>query len=671
MSSEEAVPALTKQQEAHAMDTTDINSSKKNPDSIDITASPDEPSGLSVSKSSMLNPGSSSMNSTSSEPTPEHSKMPESSAFGQHPAGQTTPAGDAAVGVSPATAESDPPSGGAPAASAARAGADGAGAGQQPPAGDDCYRYEGETCVYTDPSSGLEYVYSAEKEGWLRRDGAGNGQPLHAPTLENCYYEGEHYCFRDAAGQVYRLEPSSNSWERWPAAESGAAPAADCFRDESGAWCCRDDSGALCHWSAEASRWERAAAPAGRKRKLNRGSSDDSEHDSDEEEDGAARKRATAPGPAAEGGAAPHEEEANDGTGYEWDAEKGAWFPKIDEEFLALHRLNYGFDSEGRPIDAPPILDTAPPPPPAEPPAEKQLAGKQRKMNKKKPEWFQLDDSKNTKVYVSGLAESTTEAEFVELMSKCGLVMKDPLRGNAWKVKLYRDDYGVPKGDGICTYIKIESVNLALDILDGYEFKGKRLSVEKATFDMKGSFDPTKKPKKRTLKKKDREKLQKKQEKLFAWQPDKIRGERERHERVVIIKNLFSPDEFRSRPEMILEYQQDLRDECSKYGAVRKVVLHDRHKDGVVEVIFQEAVEADACVTKMSGRWFAGRRLEAATWDGKTKYRVEETEEERAERLAKWEQFISGEEAPSAGRSAAGPAPAPAPAAAARRLGCT
>ena len=77
-------------------------------------------------------------------------------------------------------------------------------------------------------------------------------------------------------------------------------------------------------------------------------------------------------------------------------------------------------------------------------------------------EWFQLDDSKNTKVYVSGLADDTTEDEFVELMSKCGLVMKDPLRKNAWKIKLYRDDYGVPKGDGICTYIKVSQHGFTL-----------------------------------------------------------------------------------------------------------------------------------------------------------------------------------------------------------------
>ena len=77
---------------------------------------------------------------------------------------------------------------------------------------DSCYRYDGETCIYTEPSSGVEYVYSADQEGWVRRDGGGDGQPVHAPTLENCYYVGEHYCFKDAAGTVYRLDPESNSW---------------------------------------------------------------------------------------------------------------------------------------------------------------------------------------------------------------------------------------------------------------------------------------------------------------------------------------------------------------------------------------------------------------------------------------------------------------------------
>lgn len=65
---------------------------------------------------------------------------------------------------------------------------------------------------------------------------------------------------------------------------------------------------------------------------------------------------------------------------------------------------------------------------------------------------------------------------------------------------------------------------------------------------------------------------------LFDWRPDKMRGERSRHERIVIIKNLFDPSTFDERVDLILEYQNDLRDECSKCGTVRKVVIYDVSK---------------------------------------------------------------------------------------------
>ena len=58
---------------------------------------------------------------------------------------------------------------------------------------------------------------------------------------------------------------------------------------------------------------------------------------------------------------------------------------------------------------------------------------------------------------------------------------------------------------------QIESVELALKLLDGYDLRGHKLRVERAKFQMKGSYDPKLKPKK--LKKKDKEKLKKMQEK--------------------------------------------------------------------------------------------------------------------------------------------------------------
>ena len=99
------------------------------------------------------------------------------------------------------------------------------------------------------------------------------------------------------------------------------------------------------------------------------------------------------------------------------------------------------------------------------------------------------------------------------------------------------------KGDGLCTYMKQESVQLATTILDGsipYPDINPNgtISVQRAKFEMKGDkYDPKMKPKK--LGKKEKERLEKKREKMLAWEPEKMRGERSKREKVVVIKNVF------------------------------------------------------------------------------------------------------------------------------------
>lgn len=54
-----------------------------------------------------------------------------------------------------------------------------------------------------------------------------------------------------------------------------------------------------------------------------------------------------------------------------------------------------------------------------------------------------------------------------------------------------------------------------------------------------------------------------------------MRGERSKHEKIVIIKNLFAPELFEKEVHLILDYQNDLREECSKCGTVKKVIIYD------------------------------------------------------------------------------------------------
>lgn len=329
-----------------------------------------------------------------------------------------------------------------------------------------------------------------------------------------------------------------------------------------------------------------------------------------------------------------------DGTKFFWDKVKHAWFPKITDDFMAQYQMSYGFTEETKepekekPKEEPKVEEK----PETSEKVEENAKGVKRKPST--PSWFEVDENQNTKVYVSNLPEEYSEEEFLDLMQKCGLVMRDPSNGKM-KVKLYKDAEGRLKGDALCTYIRIESVDLALKLLDGYDFKGKKIKVERAKFQLKGEYDPKLKPK--TKKRKEKQKLKRMQEKLFDWRPEKMIGERAKHERVVIVKNLFEPSIFDTDVSLILEYQQDLREECSKCGEVRKVMLYDRHPEGVAQINMSCPEEADECVNMLNGRWFGKRKLTAEIWDGKTKYKIAETDSEISQRLDKWDEFLEAD----------------------------
>ncbi|XP_073335164.1 17S U2 SnRNP complex component HTATSF1 [Pagrus major] len=349
-----------------------------------------------------------------------------------------------------------------------------------------------------------------------------------------------------------------------------------------------------------------------------------------------------------------------DGTVYDWDPEKKAWFPKITEDFIAAYQANYGFTQDGDP-DANNAAVSSTEPAASKPdskPSEKEKPGDatqnpnlnpdqhetsakeaKQKGEKRKAEqgWFDIDDNKNTNVYVSGLPPDISAEEFAELMSKCGIVMRDPMT-EEYKVKLYKDKEGNLKGDGLCCYLKKESVALALRLIDESEVRGYRLHVEAARFELKGQYDASKKKKKN----KDYRKRMQQQQKQLDWRPEKKGEVRKRHEKVVIIRNMFHPSDFEEDPLVLNEYREDLRTECEKFGVVKKVILFDRHPDGVASIAFKEPEEADACIQSFNGRWFGGRQLTAQLWDGTTDYQVEETTREREERLKGWSTFLEG-----------------------------
>ncbi|XP_012611812.2 17S U2 SnRNP complex component HTATSF1 [Microcebus murinus] len=329
-------------------------------------------------------------------------------------------------------------------------------------------------------------------------------------------------------------------------------------------------------------------------------------------------------------------------TPYEWDLDKKAWFPKITEDFIATYQANYGFSNDGASSSTASVQDidtrtTEEPPQRTPEPTDARKRGEKRKAESG---WFHVEDNRNTNVYVSGLPPDITVDEFIQLMSKFGIIMRDP-HTEEFKVKLYKDNQGNLKGDGLCCYLKKESVELALKLLDEDEIRGYKLHVEVAKFQLKGEYDASKKKKKC----KDYKKKLSLQQKQLDWRPERRAGPaRMRHERVVIIKNMFHPMDFEDDPLVLNEIREDLRVECSKFGQIRKLLLFDRHPDGVASVSFRDPEEADYCIQTLDGRWFGGRQITAQAWDGTTDYQVEETSREREERLRGWEAFLNSPE---------------------------
>jgi len=94
------------------------------------------------------------------------------------------------------------------------------------------------------------------------------------------------------------------------------------------------------------------------------------------------------------------------------------------------------------------------------------------------------------------------------------------------------------------------------------------------------------------------------QKKLEDWDSDDEFGPSKetdesyapRPSRVVVLKYMFTLDELRDDPTLLIDLKEDVREECESLGVVTNVVLYDQETDGIMTVKFKDVISAQACV---------------------------------------------------------------------------
>jgi HIV Tat-specific factor 1 len=384
------------------------------------------------------------------------------------------------------------------------------------------------------------------------------------------------------------------------------------------------------------------------------------------------------------------------GNQFEWNAVAQTYVPRISEADLARQRAMY--------------MSTAPPKPkepakraalaPGAPASLLELAtGNRFQKDHGESRIIEGEDGVkyvqpkvNKTIYVKGLPKDVTEEECVAFFSRAGVLKKDP-ETRKESLKLYHDEQGQLKGDGLVSYFRPESVAQAFILLheapirpgfpilieeakfklepgavvktsrrrgkrkrnqhdlpqdkDIAEHSGDEATVDSDNDESKAPADESKASDQKSASKSkasvpnnDIPKviIPKKKKKLYN-QNEEL-GWDEKEQKHVILKHMFRPAEAQGDIHFYDELKDSIMEEASKLGHVESIKIFEGSPLGVVALKFATGAAAEKCIAVMNGRKFDDVAIAAEFYDGYTNYVVSENDESVAKRDAGWASWL-------------------------------
>lgn len=303
---------------------------------------------------------------------------------------------------------------------------------------------------------------------------------------------------------------------------------------------------------------------------------------------------------------------------------------------------------------------------------------KKKKAKQSKPKF----NAKNAKhwIYVTNLPTDTDEAEVAAYFSKVGVLDIDPDTQKP-KIKLYRqksDNGNVSmkmtlKGDASICYAKVESVELAIQLLDDTTFRTvdpktnqqlsyeltknqKRITVQKAKFEEKtdSAYASNNMKKKKSISQKKHQVARIAKLQAITWDEGDYNGRITggiKGLRIIVLKHVFTIKDINDAKNLNKDKGEDIlfhaiesriRKECEEFGVVEKITIFSKNIDGVVIVKFSQPSSANDAINFYNSNKHQKNNInliEASYWDGVTDFTVRDEIQEEAEAKKRLDDF--------------------------------